>query len=152
MKEEILKNSKEEPEKDIDSIIAELEVRARTLREEIQRMEEGSKQDKELTLQKDKNKPQGTSRRNFIKALTLGGVGTMLLSKQIGKDDNPPQEKEKPLKPSLKEEPSKETNNGVEFETRKCKEIIKNERYEEIIENPFLVSALYYSEQAIKKM
>ncbi|MDR3519792.1 MAG: M23 family metallopeptidase [Candidatus Pacebacteria bacterium] len=43
-------------------------------------------------------------------------------------------------------------NEATAEEIRKCKKIIENEQYGEILKNPCLVSALYYSKHAIEKM
>jgi len=76
------------------------------------------------------------SRRNFIKQAGLAtlGAGVLLATEQAGLADV-----------LTKKE-------SFDKEIEECRAIIQNERYEEIIKNPFLVSALYYSRKAIKKM
>jgi murein DD-endopeptidase MepM/ murein hydrolase activator NlpD len=56
--------------------------------------------------------------------------------------------------PMLSGQEAKKTkmNEATSEEIRKCKEIIENERFGEIIKNPCLVSALYYSKHAVEKM
>jgi len=44
------------------------------------------------------------------------------------------------------------TEEIVQREIGECKDIIQNERYEDIIKNPYLVSALYYSEECLNTL
>ncbi len=53
---------------------------------------------------------------------------------------------------TVEESSNREIEETTAEEIRKCGEIIKKEQYAEIIKNPCLVSALYYSAEAVKKM
>ncbi len=69
------------------------------------------------------------SRRNFMVKAALATLGGIISAPSIGKNTE-----------------------TIEAEIEKCRKIIENGQYEEILKNPCLVSALYYSEQALKKM
>jgi len=90
------------------------------------------------------NTIKNVSRRDFIKkaGVLVLGAGAMFTSNPTEENDNPTSRKKLPG----------EKRETIGDEIEKCKQIIKNEQYGEIIKNPYLVSTLYYSPYAIEKM
>lgn len=96
-------------------------------------------------------KQKGVSRRDFLRTATLSALGTIVAGNS-SQTNELPKITEKESAPAPEKEVVRENKKTVEGEIEKCKQIIENEQYEEIIKNPYLVSALYYSEQAVRKM
>ena len=98
---------------------------------------------KKLEDDKDKGRKE-PSRRQFIKraaAIVAGSVAGAFLPSSTEKDgtDIIIKGKEKLPREWI-----------ISNEIRQCRKIIEEQRYEEVLENPFLVSALFYSEEFIK--
>lgn len=103
-------------------------------------------------LREIENGLQRIPRRKFVKdALVKGATlaaGSLFMSgEREGVVEKIPPDKNTSLK---QEKRSKEEE--IEHQISKCREIIEEEKYEEILNYPFLVSALYYSDQAVKEM
>lgn len=82
------------------------------------------------------NNPPEIPRRDFVKKMGAGAIGGVLFGDQI-------------TDIGVEKQSRKE---NVKQQIEKCSQIIQNEQYEQILENPYLVYALYYSEQAIGKI
>lgn len=99
------------------------------------------------------------SRRDFLKKAGIAavGLGGTILASKLGKKDEAsaeavPAKKTSDISPTEENQPQKEKKTTTEEEIERCRQIIKEKRYEEIILAPYLVSALYYSRPAIEKM
>lgn len=140
--------------------IAEVEEKIERLKKEIRELEERLEKQQTLPNEDKELYHKATSRRSFLRKAGLFtlGAGAMLLSKSIGVDDNPSKiedkkkETEKTRTPPVEQKEPPKIESAVQHEIEKCRQIIEKEQYGEIIKTPFLVSSLYYSEQAIKKM
>ena len=130
-----------------------LDEKIKALTEEIERIKnEGNEDGTGKT--KTQTTPEVTNRRDFLKkaALFTAGAGIVAISQKIGLDDKPETIKEKAPESTPPKEIPKEEIEGVKDEAKECRKIIEQGEYEKILEHPYLVSALYYSKQAIEKM
>ena len=125
----------------LDQEIRKLELIEKLAKEKEEKENSSAQGEKEDTDRKTKK----TSRRKFIKQGTRLVVGMMLGAEIIGDNKNM---RKVPAPPTEKKSPEK----TLEEEIEDCRKIIKNEKFEEILKNPRLVSALYYSQQAIENM
>ena len=141
-------------ERELEQVkLLEIKERIKRLKQEIQELEDGQNRvaipEQPSKKEEETRKPRRMSRRNFLSKTALLTAGMFLGSRSIGEQYSPPVKKEKnEPKPEKKLSREEKINNNIE----EHKQIIQNEQYEKILENPYLVSALYYSEKAIKKI
>jgi hypothetical protein len=84
------------------------------------------------------------SRREFLRAAALATGAILLKTTRVGEsmiESNP-----EPSAPETKRTPEEE----MKFHIRECLAIIEGERYSEVLQNPYLASALYYSDEYTK--
>ena len=141
------------PEKrNIDAQIEELEKEKRVLLREIAKLEAAEWKRKE----EGERQPPIFSRRKFLKGAAIaagtvvGGVaGAGLLKTKLSPGEGDEiEEKTGELPPQEKLPPDWTIENNIE----ECERIIKEERYEEILKNPYLVSALFYSGEYVEEI
>ncbi|MEX2052415.1 MAG: M23 family metallopeptidase [Candidatus Paceibacterota bacterium] len=135
----------EERIRDLKKAIADFEIEEKK-RSLAAQEPKGEKVRAPLQVQEQRTRP---TRRSFLKKIIPGaivaGAGGVALGKYIMDKQGEEGEEEKP--------PSKaEIKKTVAGEIVKCTEIIEGKQYEKILHNPYLVSALYYSEAAMNKM
>ncbi len=135
-------NPKTLEEKELE--LTEIRARITQLDEEIARMEQ------ETEGNNPQPKGNSMSRRRFLEigvSAALGSMAIPIVSKklndyELGKKAAPD--------PNTREVKTREQI--IQKEIEDCTRIILEHRYEEILQKPYLVSALYYSDTAMKKI
>lgn len=125
--------------------LADLRVKLALINKALSKMTE-EETEKENTPLLGVHEPNNQSRRTFLKKaglITLGVAGLSLKPSKIGTET-------KKLEPKNPESKTKEQI--IQTEIAECSQIIIDKRYEDVITKPYLVSALYYSDSAMKKI
>jgi murein DD-endopeptidase MepM/ murein hydrolase activator NlpD len=116
--------------------VAKLEARIAELKAKLAEEEEAEK-NKRVPFKK-------ISRRGFLRAAAVAAGATLLNTTPLDKSEIE-YYGEPPLEPKIIRTPEEERGHQIKL----CAEIIENRRYDEILGNPYLVSALYYTDNYI---